>query len=224
METPSREAFADIIAHFLALPPHISYRWPRARVCYVAKLFLEMYDKHHITPGSKEMVKARIRMVREMVLEGALGVEMQEGLEISQYEVSQAMLGLTENVVGGIVTHGWKLLELPQNAHFYKEKEIDWKGVKSWVSVRQDQLPLRSHLILPSQAKENVNEMSSGDEETSSGDEEMREADEEDMVVETQDSDSASDEKTSEASMERSSNMTDEEHLTNVAFPSMKLS
>lgn len=129
--------------HFMAPKPGGPTALPRDNMCAEAKYFLEQYDELPLRPNSKELAKARIRMVREMRLTGWYNTEVQKGLEVTRHEVSQAMLGLRLNTFEGVVTHGYQKLELPEDAHFYKAKVIEWKGRETWVGVRDHELPLR---------------------------------------------------------------------------------
>lgn len=97
----------------------------------------ENYDTLPMQPNSGELAKARVRMIREMIVQGKLAQEETKGLIVTEQEASEALIGLakTEN---GAYEH------LLQDPGFYKLKTIDWSGVFNWRGMKLHKLPLRS--------------------------------------------------------------------------------
>ena len=87
---------------------------------------LELYDTLLPRPGSKEFAKARIRMVRDIIWQGALGQQIANGLKVSQQELTTAWLGLHEMANGDI------LQLVTKNVEIYQTRELVWWGVKRW--------------------------------------------------------------------------------------------
>lgn len=77
-------------------------------------------------------------MVREMMLLGVLEQEKAKGLQVSAKEERKAKLGLLKQEEGE-----WMMREMPEDAIFWKVKDIEWQVVESWVGVQGHELPLR---------------------------------------------------------------------------------
>ncbi|KAL9026597.1 MAG: hypothetical protein Q9196_004761 [Gyalolechia fulgens] len=131
---PSRDDFRSLLAHFRS-----SLKHPRNKMSPKALQLLKYYDTLPLQPNSTELAKARIRMVREMMLLGVLEQEKAKGLQVSAREERKAELGLIPNGQGG-----WMMLDIPERAIFWREKDIEWDGVQSWVGISGYELPLRS--------------------------------------------------------------------------------
>ncbi|KAL8639499.1 MAG: hypothetical protein Q9228_003473 [Teloschistes exilis] len=101
-----------------------------------ALAMIENYDTLPMQPNSGELAKARVRMIREMIVEGELAQEMTKGLMVSEQEGSEAMIGLAETR-NGVYEHSL------QEPGFYKLKSIDWSGVFDWSGIKLHKLPLR---------------------------------------------------------------------------------
>ncbi|KAI4181507.1 MAG: hypothetical protein L6R41_006576 [Letrouitia leprolyta] len=130
---PSREDFTHLLAHYKS-----TLKWPRYKMSPAALRLLDYYDTLPLRPNSKELAKARIRMVREMMLLGVLEQEKAKGLQVSAKEERKAKLGLLKQEEGE-----WMMREMPEDAIFWKVKDIEWQVVESWVGVQGHELPLR---------------------------------------------------------------------------------
>ena len=124
LPAPSHEALVQIISHLGKYPPICwGKERPRHQLGSEARAVLDYHDTLPIRAKSKQLAKARVVMVREMMILGALEQEQAKGLEISKREEREAMIGLSSDGRGG-----WKMLDLPENATFWKEKVIEWEG------------------------------------------------------------------------------------------------
>lgn len=137
--TPSRDDFTHLLAHFKS-----SLKWPQHKMSWASLQLLDYYNTLPLRPNSKELAKARIRMVREMMLLGVLDREKARGLKVLAREERKAKVGMLPKEEGG----GWMMLEIPEDAIFWREKDIDWRDVESWVGVEAHELPLRKSVHL----------------------------------------------------------------------------
>ncbi|KAL8722586.1 MAG: hypothetical protein Q9181_007451 [Wetmoreana brouardii] len=135
---PSREDFTYFLGHFMRLEPY-DLGWPRDRMETVPQRLLEYYDNQPMKRDSEEVSKAKVRMIREIILVGMLDREKEKGLKVSKRELSEAWLGIVRSPTGTL-----DMLPVPANAKFWKEKNILWEGVKDWTTVKLHQLPLRT--------------------------------------------------------------------------------
>ncbi|KAL8701831.1 MAG: hypothetical protein Q9201_004691 [Fulgogasparrea decipioides] len=134
---PSREDFTYFLGHFMRLEPY-GLGWPRDRMETVPQRLLEYYDTQPMKRDSEEVAKAKVRMVREMILVGMLDREKDKGLKVSERELSEAWLGIARSPTGTL-----NMFPVPVNAKTWKEKNILWEGVEDWTTVKLHQLPLR---------------------------------------------------------------------------------
>lgn len=169
LPVPEHQTLKDLLAHYMAARGNY-VNLPRDRVCKDARRYLEAYYKVPLKPDSKELAKARVRMVREMILEGYFETSKTRGLEVSEFEEAQALLGLTPNVYKGEYSQGWRLLEPPVGANFYQMKNIEWKGVVNWSGVEVHKLPLRPAEDLPEMTESEDESMDSDIQESDDGD------------------------------------------------------
>ncbi|KAL8787357.1 MAG: hypothetical protein Q9213_002240 [Squamulea squamosa] len=136
---PSSQALNEVLLHLVKVPGYEYSTWSGGRLCFEARNLLYVYD--NITPeaGSEECRKARIRMIRDMMSQGLLEQEQAKGLSVSSEELAEA-----QNALFGTDDQRWSMLPLEMTPWFYKEKNFQWTGIRSWVGLEVHNLPLRS--------------------------------------------------------------------------------
>ncbi|KAL8815066.1 MAG: hypothetical protein Q9223_005762 [Gallowayella weberi] len=134
MSVPPRQAIEQVFLHFVTPPGHdCSKGWPRHLLCLESQHLLRVYDNSPLKPGSKEFQKARVRMISDMILKGALAQEQAKGLKVTSEELTEAQSAMFPADDGR-----WGMLPL-----IYTVKNIEWRGVHSWTEVEEHELPLR---------------------------------------------------------------------------------
>ncbi|KAL8803953.1 MAG: hypothetical protein Q9200_006013 [Gallowayella weberi] len=134
MSVPPRQAIEQVFLHFVTPPGHdCSKGWPRHLLCLESQHLLRVYDNSPLKPGSKESQKARVRVISDMILKGALAQEQAKGLKVTSEELTEAQSAMFPADDGR-----WGMLPL-----IYTVKNIEWRGVHSWTEVEEHELPLR---------------------------------------------------------------------------------
>ncbi|KAL9580541.1 MAG: hypothetical protein Q9212_004433 [Teloschistes hypoglaucus] len=128
--TESKTVFAQAYGYFF-----VSLR--RWQLNPAALAMIEKYDTLPMQRNSAELAGARVRMIREMIVQGKLAQEKTKGLMVTEQEASEALIGLSKTENGG---HE----HLLQGPGFHKLKAIDWSGVFNWRGKKLHKLPLRS--------------------------------------------------------------------------------
>lgn len=165
--TPSSQALNEILLHLVKVPGYDYSSWSRSRLCSEAQSLLHIYDNIRPKLGTEEFKKARIRMIADMIFQGALQRELAKGFCVTDEELAEAQQALFP-----ADDRRWSLLPLEMTPWFYKEKNFQWLGVQSWVGVQEHELPLRicgttsaSPLLLTTQGTGTAGKLKSNDHE-----------------------------------------------------------
>ncbi|KAL8772848.1 MAG: hypothetical protein Q9209_002193 [Squamulea sp. 1 TL-2023] len=139
---PSSQALNEVLLHLVKVPGYEYSTWSRGRLCFEAQNLLHIYDNIPPEAGSKEYRKARIRMIRDMMSQSSLEREQAKGLSVSSGELAEA-----QHALFGPDDQRWSMLPLEMTPWFYKEKNFQWTGIRSWVGLEVHKLPLRASAI-----------------------------------------------------------------------------
>ncbi|KAL8794589.1 MAG: hypothetical protein Q9182_007616, partial [Xanthomendoza sp. 2 TL-2023] len=128
------QAIEQVFLHFVTPPGHdCSKGWPRHLLCLESQHLLWVYDNGPLKPGSKELQKARVRVISDIISKVVLAQEQAKGLKVSSEELAEAQTAMFPADDGR-----WGLLPL-----IYTVKNIEWRGVHNWTAVEEHELPLR---------------------------------------------------------------------------------